>query len=109
MRTLLAALPFLLASSFAVAQTLPANPPVAPTTNGAPTTGGLTTVAPTPSIVPERVAPADRAGNDAANPAGPTASTPFSGAPQGGTGGQISPSLRGTEPSGSPSVPSLGR
>ena len=103
MRYILLALT-LFASQASFAQALPPTPAVPPPTNGS-----VTTTAPTPSVVPERIAPADRAGNNTTDPAGPVASTPFSAAPQGGTGGQISPALRGTEPSGSPSTPSLGR
>ena len=108
MRHALLALTVLTAQSIsaqhASAQSLPPTPAVPPRTNGS-----VTTTAPTPSVVPERIAPADRAGNNTSDPAGPVASTPFSAAPQGGTGGQISPALRQTEPSGSLSTPNLGK
>ena len=103
MRNLLFALAILTPGS-AFAQALRPVPAVPPPVNGA-----VTTTAPTSSIVPERIAPADRAGNNTVDPAGPVASTPFSAGPQGGAGGQVSPALRETEPSGSPSTPNLGR
>lgn len=93
-----------LAGHGAIAQTRAPAPAVPPATNGS-----VTTAAPVPSIVPERVAPADRAGNNTSDPAGPTASTPFSGAPQGGGGGQVSPALRGTESGSAFTTPSLGK
>lgn len=105
------AVAFLALAPSARAQTTtpPPIPPVPPPSNGAPTRGAITTDAPTPNNIPEQVAPADRAGNNTTDPAGPVRSTPFSAGPQGGTGGQISPSLRETEPTNSPSTPALGR
>lgn len=79
---------------------VPANPP--------PTNSGPLTDAPVPNVVPERVAPADRAGTTGTT-AGPTNNTPFSAAPSGTSGGQTSPALRDTLPNSGPSTPSLSK
>lgn len=81
----------LFVANAAAAQTLAPTPAVPPRTNGA-----VTTIAPTGNNPPEAIAPADRAGNNTSDPAGPVASTPFSAGPQGGISTHIDPTTRGT-------------
>ena len=70
----------------AVAQALPPVPAVPPPTNDT----SVLRPAPVPTVPPERIAPADRAGSRTARDAGPPNSTPFSSTPGGQSGGGMS-------------------
>lgn len=102
-----------LTPAFACAQTSPGTPPPVPA-RPPPTQGGpALSPAPVPNIVPEQVAPADRAGGPGlrSSNAGPTDSTPFSAAPTGTlrSGDQVDRHTRDDGPSAGETTPNLGR
>ena len=70
----------------AMAQALPPVPAVPPPTNDT----SVLRPAPVPTVPPERIAPADRAGSRTSRDAGPPNSTPFSSTPGGQSSGGLS-------------------
>ena len=97
----IALMPTLSLGPAAIAQTASPTPAQAPPANG------VFTAAPVPSVVPERIAPADRAGSAPSSLS--TGDTPFSAAPSGANSGSVSPALRDLTPNSGPSTPSLSK